>query len=55
MDDQPPNRSCYGHARKRLQGYERELLHFHGVFLEGVYLDRTEAGSDAAVATGYDP
>ncbi len=27
MDDQPPNRSCYGHERKRLQGYERELLY----------------------------
>ena len=26
MDDQSPNRSCYGQERNRLQGYERELL-----------------------------
>src|SRR5438128_1521262 len=26
MADQAPNRSCDGHERQRLQGYERELL-----------------------------
>ncbi len=35
MDDQPPNRSCYGHARKRLQGYERELLTRSGQMRQG--------------------